>query len=138
MESTGNTFYVEILTPEKKFFWGDIETIIVRTPLGEMGILKGHIPMVVIIDIGTVRIKKDGQWIEAALSEGFMEVKQDKAVILVDTAEWPDEIDINRAKAAKDRAAERLLRKLNQTEYIQSKAAMARAMARLQVKKNMH
>lgn len=131
-----STFYIEILTPERKFFWGDVETIIVRTPLGEMGVLKGHIPMVVVIAIGTIRIKKNDQWFEAVLSEGFMEVKQDQAIILVDTAEWPDEIDINRAKAAKARAEERLLRKRNQTEYVQSKAALARAMARLRVKRH--
>ncbi len=98
-----STFYVEILTPERKFFWGDVETIIVKTPTGEMGILKGHIPTVVVIDIGSIKIKKNGKWFEAVLSEGFMEVKQDQAIILVDTAEWPDEIDINRAKAAKAR-----------------------------------
>lgn len=132
-----STFYIEILTPDRKFFWGDVETIIVKTPSGELGVLKGHIPMVVVIDIGTIKIKKDGKWIDAVLSEGFMEVKQDSAIILVDTAEWPDEIDVNRAKAAKERAAERLLRRKNQTEYVQSKAAMARAMARLKVKKDL-
>lgn len=130
-----STFYLEILTPEKKFFWGDVESIIVKTPTGEMGVLKGHVPMVVVIDIGTIKIKKDDTWIEAVLSEGFMEVKQDTAIILVDTAEWPDEIDINRAKAAKERAAERLMRRMNKEEYVQSKAALARAMARLKVKK---
>ncbi|GAE87271.1 F0F1 ATP synthase subunit epsilon [Acetivibrio straminisolvens] len=129
-----STFYVEILTPERKFFWGDVETIIVKTPTGEMGILKGHIPTVVVIDIGTIKIKKDGKWFEAVLSEGFMEVKQDQAIILVDTAEWPDEIDVNRAKAAKARAEERLQRQRSEAEYIQSKAALARAMARLKVK----
>lgn len=129
-----STFYVEILTPERKFFWGDVETIIVKTPTGEMGILKGHIPTVVVIDIGLIKIKKDGKWFEAVLSEGFMEVKQEQAIILVDAAEWPDEIDINRAKAAKARAEERLQRQRSQTEYVQSKAALARAMARLKVK----
>ncbi|HOQ37170.1 MAG TPA: ATP synthase F1 subunit epsilon [Acetivibrio sp.] len=129
-----STFYVEILTPERKFFWGDVEAIIVKTPTGEMGILKGHIPMVVFIDTGIIKIKKDDKWIEAVLSEGFMEVKRDRTVLLVDTAEWPDEIDVNRAQAAKRRAEERLLRRMNRTEYIQTKAALARAMARLKVK----
>ena len=128
-----STFYVEILTPERKFFWGDVEAIIVKTPTGEMGILKGHIPMVVFIDTGIIKIKKDDKWIEAVLSEGFMEVKRDRTVLLVDTAEWPDEIDVNRAQAAKRRAEERLLRRMNRTEYIQTKAALARAMARLKV-----
>jgi F-type H+-transporting ATPase subunit epsilon len=126
-----DTFYIEILTPERKFFWGDVESVIVKTPTGEMGILKDHMPIVVLIDTGAIQIKKDGEWFEAVLSQGFMEVKQNKAVILVDTAEWPDEIDMNRAKAAKERAEERMLRKLNHTEYIRSKAALERAMARL-------
>lgn len=126
-----DTFYIEILTPDRKFFWGDVESVIVKTPTGEMGILKDHMPLVVLIDTGAIRIKKDGEWIEAVLSQGFMEVKQNKTIILVDTAEWPDEIDINRAKAAKERAEERMLRKVSQVEYIQSKAALERAMARL-------
>lgn len=126
-----SSFYIEILTLDRKFFWGEVESLIVKTPSGEMGILKDHMPIVTAIDIGAVKIKKNGNWIEAVLGQGFMEVKQNKVVILVDTAEWPDEIDINRAKAAKDRAEERMRRKTSQAEYIQSKAALARAMARL-------
>lgn len=126
-----NAFYIEILTPDRKFFWGDVESLIIKTPSGEMGILKDHMPIVVIIDVGTVKFKKDGNWIEAVLGQGFMEVKQNQAIILVDTAEWPDEIDLNRAKAAKDRAEERIRRQTSQAEYVQSKAALARAMARL-------
>lgn len=126
-----DTFYIEILTPDRKFFWGDVESLVVNTPSGGIGILKDHMPIVTLIDVGDIKIKKDNNWIEAVLGQGFMEVKQNRAIILVDTAEWPDEIDINRAKAAKDRAQERILRQASQTEYIQSKAALARAMARL-------
>ena len=125
------TFYIEILTPDRKFFWGDVESVIVKTPTGELGILKDHMPLVVLIDIGPIKIKKDGEWFEAVLCQGFMEVKQNRAIILVDTAEWPDEIDMNRANAARERAEERILRKVSQVEYIQSKAALERAMARL-------
>jgi F-type H+-transporting ATPase subunit epsilon len=107
--------------------------VILKTPEGEMGILKDHTPMVVAVSIGPIRIQKDGEWLEAVLSEGFMEIKQDKTVVLVDTAEWPNEIDINRAKAAKERAEERLQRQLSQAEYVRSKAALAKAMARLRV-----
>ncbi|AEV67043.1 ATP synthase F1 subunit epsilon [Acetivibrio clariflavus] len=126
-----NTFYVEILTPDRKFFWGDVESIIINTPSGQIGILKDHMPMVALVEVGIVKIKKDGNWLEAVLGQGFMEVKQNRTIILADTAEWPDEIDINRAKAAKERAMERILRRENQTEYIRSQAALARAMARL-------
>jgi len=125
------TFYLEILTPDRKFFWGEVESLIVNTPSGQIGILKDHMPIVAVVEVGIVKIKKDGNWLEAVLGQGFMEVKQNRTVIIADTAEWPDEIDINRAKAAKERAMERILRRENQTEYIRSQAALARAMARL-------
>ena len=128
-------FHLEIVTPERKFFSGNVEMVILKTPEGEMGILKDHMPMVVAVAIGPIRIKKDGQWLEAVLTEGFMEIKQDKTVILADTAEWPDEIDVNRAEAAKQRALERLQRQLSEAEYIRSRAALARALARLKVGK---
>lgn len=126
-----DTFYIEILTPDRKFFWGDVESVILNTPSGEIGILKDHMPMVAVVDVGSIKLKKNGDWIEAVLGQGFMEVKHNRTIILVDTAEWPDEIDLNRANAAKERAQERIIRQANQTEYIQSKAALARAMARL-------
>lgn len=128
-----NTFYLEIVTPERNFFSGDVEMVILRTPEGEMGILPGHMPMVVVVDIGPLRIKKDGEWLEAALTEGFMKIKQDHTIMLTDTAEWPNEIDINRAKAAKERAEERLHRQTSQLEYTRSQAALSRALARLKV-----
>ncbi len=126
-----DTFYLEILTPDRKFFWGEVESLIVNTPSGQIGILKDHMPIVAVVEVGIVKIKKDGNWLEAVLGQGFMEVKRNRTVIIADTAEWPDEIDINRAKAAKERAMERILRRENQTEYIRSQAALARAMARL-------
>jgi F-type H+-transporting ATPase subunit epsilon len=125
---------LEIATPDRIFFQGDIEMVIIKTPQGDMGILPGHVPMVVAVNVGPIMIKKDGEWLEAALSEGFIEIKQHKLVLLTDSAEWPNEIDENRAKAAKQRAEERLQKQLSQIEYVQSRAALARAMARLKVK----
>lgn len=130
-----NTFYIEIITPARTFYTGDVEMIILETPEGEMGVLKDHMPMIVAVAIGPVRILKDGEWLEAVLSEGFMEIMKDKTVILVDTAEWPNEIDINRAKAAEERARERLQSHLSRMEYMQSQAALQRALSRLKVSK---
>ncbi|MCX7749488.1 MAG: F0F1 ATP synthase subunit epsilon [Clostridia bacterium] len=130
-----STFHLEIVTPDRKFFSSEVEMAILKTTDGEMGILKGHTPMVVAVGIGPIRILENGQWIEAVLSEGFMEVLPDKTVILTDTAEWPEEIDVNRAMAAKTRAEERLQRQLAQVEFYRSRAALARAMARLKVAK---
>lgn len=126
-----STFNLEIITPEKKFFSDKVEMIILKTIGGEVGILPQHAPTVMTVAIGNIRIKQNGEWKEAVLTEGFMEVRQDETIILVDTAEWPGEIDVNRAKEAKERAEERLRRQTSQLEYIQSKAAVARAMERL-------
>ncbi len=128
-----NTFYIEIITPSRTFYTGDVEMIVLKTPEGEMGIMKDHMPMVVAVAIGPLRILKDGKWLEAVLSEGFMEIMRDKTVILTDTAEWPNEIDINRAKAAEERARERLQSQLSRVEYMQSQAALQRAITRLKV-----
>lgn len=128
-------FKLDIVTPERKFFSEEVEMVILKTLDGEMGVLKGHTPMVVVVDIGPVKIKKDEQWVEAVLGEGFMEVKRDYVVILTDTAEWPHEIDINRARKAKERAEERLQRQLNQIEFLSSRAALVRAMERLKISK---
>lgn len=128
-----NTFFLEIVVPDRKFFSDDVEELIVKTPEGEMGVLANHTPIVVAISIGPAKILKDGQWLEIFLSEGFMEILNNKAIILADTAEWPEEIDINRAKAAEERARERLQNKLSHAEYMSSQAALSRAMSRLKV-----
>ena len=128
------TFFLGIVTPTRKFFEEQVEMVIVKTPNGELGVLPGHIPCVAALEVGPVKIKRNGEWIEAVLSEGFMEITQRRSLIMADSAEWPDEIDENRANEAKQRAEERLQRQISRIEYVQSKAALARAMARLKVK----
>ncbi|ADL68434.1 F0F1 ATP synthase subunit epsilon [Thermoanaerobacterium thermosaccharolyticum] len=130
-----NKYHLEVLTPHRKFYDGDVEEIIVTTSVGEVGVQKGHIPMTVALGIGTLKIKNDNVWKEASISNGFMEVKQDNVVILADAAEWPEEIDIMRAEAAKQRAEERLRQKKSQHEYLLAKAALKRALVRMSVAK---
>ncbi len=125
------TFFLEVLTPERKFFSGEAECVIFKSSDGEMGVLAQHAPTVSAVSVGPLRINAQGKWIEAVVTEGFAKIMPDKVVILTDTAEYPEEIDINRAKAAKQRAEERLQKKLSQLEYMRSKTALARAMARL-------
>ena len=109
--------------------------VIVDSSDGQLGIMKGHIPMVALVAIGTLRIKQNGQWREASINEGFMEVRPDEVIILSHSVEWPEEIDEKRARAALERAQQRIRLRRSMKEYYQSKAAMARAMARLKVKK---
>jgi F-type H+-transporting ATPase subunit epsilon len=125
---------LEIITPTKTFFSGDVESLVITTPEGEIGVLSKHMPLVTVVSIGEIRIKINGEWREAAVSEGFMKIEHDKTIIFVDTAEWPEEIDTNRALAAAERARERLQGKLSRIEYTSSSAALQRAMSRLKVK----
>ncbi len=126
-----STFMLEVITPERNFFSGEAECVIFKSVDGEMGVLPMHAPTVTAVNVGPLKIKADGKWIEAVVTDGFAKIMPDKVVIMTDTAEYPEEIDVNRAKAAKQRAEERLQKQLSQLEYMRSKTALARAMARL-------
>ena len=133
-------FTLTISTPEKEFYSGDVESLIITTTEGKMGILPGHELMVVALDIAPIRFKvgespNDSQeeWREAALSGGFAEIKGSQVLIVADSAEWPEEIEVNRAMEAKKRAEDRLRAHLSEVEYLRSKIALRRALTRLEV-----
>ncbi|MBQ9066480.1 MAG: ATP synthase F1 subunit epsilon [Clostridia bacterium] len=128
-----STFFLVVKTPEKTFFSDVAEELVVETPQGQIGILPNHMPMVVSITAGAMKIKQDGVWKEAFLSDGFMDITQSMVVVLADTAEWPEEIDINRAKRAEQRALERLQGQLSHQDFVRSQAALQRALSRLKV-----
>ena len=129
-----NTFHLEIIVPDRAFYSEQVQELVVKTPGGEIGILRGHIPMVVAVSIGPVKVKKDDKWISAFVSEGFMQVTADKTVLLADSAEWPEEIDLERAKAAEKRAREYLANP-DDTDKSDSQAALQRALCRQKVSK---
>ena len=98
------------------------------------GVQPGHEPIVTAIEPGLVRFQADGTWNDVVVSDGFAEVMPDYVILLVSSAERPEEIDRARAERAKERAEERLRQKQSVREYHLSKAALARAMARLRVR----
>ena len=81
-------FAVKIVTPEKVFYEGQTEMIIVRTTQGDRGLLKNHRPLVAGLSDGTLKIKKEGKYKEAKVSGGFIQVEKEQAVILTESAEW--------------------------------------------------
>jgi len=133
-ESENSTFMVEIITPERKFFQREVQCVIVPAPDGELGILKGHAPTVAAISTGLIKIKYEDKWIEAYTSEGFLEVRSDETIILSQEVEWPDEIDIKRARAEKERAEERLRQAESMRQYRESRISLTRELVKLQVK----
>ena len=130
-----HTFYLEIITPERQFYIGPAEALILPAVDGEMGIYPGHEPVVTVIEPGELRYKTEGRWEPAAVGSGFAEIKPDYVILLVGFAEHPEEIARKRAEAAKKRAEECLRQKQSIHEYYHSKAALARAMARLKTRR---
>lgn len=109
MADAGKNFRLKIISPDRVFYEDDVEMVELRTSEGEIGVLKGHIPLTAILVPGVLRIKGiPGGDKEAALHSGFVEVMPDRVTILAESCEWPEEIDLNRAKEAQIRAERRL------------------------------
>lgn len=130
-QTSPRTFYLEILTPERQFYIGMAESLIMPVVDGLYGVEAGHDPVVTALEPGELKFKVDGEWKVAVISDGFAEIKPHYTILLASSAEWPEEIDEKRAQAAKERAEERMRQKRSIQEYYQSKAALARATARL-------
>lgn len=130
------TLYIEIEACNRHFYEGACESLILPTIDGEYGVLCGHEPVVMAVNAGEARLKVDGQWKKAFLGEGFAEILPTGVILLVDTAEWEEEIDIRRAEEAMARAKERMRQKQSVFEYHNSKADLARAIARLHVRRH--
>ncbi len=127
-----STFYLEMLSPEDIFFSGNAQQIILPAIDGSHGILPGHEPMVTVITAGELRFQDEkGEWHMAVITDSCVEIMPERVILLAASIERPEEIDINRALAAKRRAAERLRQKQSQQEYYQTQAALSRALARL-------
>ena len=125
------TFYLEIITPDRQFYIGPAQSMILPIQDGQYGVLPGHEASVTAITPGDLRFQVDGEWRTAVVSSGFAEITPDYTIVLASAAERPEEIDLIRAREAQERAAERLRHKQSLQEYYNSKAALARAMARL-------
>ena len=125
---------VHIVTPEKEFYSAKVDRMSFRTTEGDMGVLYDHIPVIATLTSGIAIFKIGKDVYEAVLHNGFAEVGEESVNILTDAAEWADEIDIDRAKSAKERA-ERRLEELTQPEevVIQSESSLMRAIARIEV-----
>ena len=126
-------FQLDILTPEHAFYSGPTEGVAVTTPDGELCVLARHAPLVTPLEIGSIRLHLDGQWKEAFISEGFMEVGHSRTVIFTQACEWPENIDARRAEEAEQRQRELLRQRTSIREQKSSQIALARAMARLRV-----
>ncbi len=126
-------FKLEIYTPDKLFFDGETENLIVRTTVGDKGILAHHEDYVAALPIGKMKVKTDGGFRTAAISEGTIKVSRDKTVVLVQSCEWADEIDVDRAKTAKAKAEERMKQaEKDDKAYLLAEYKLKRAINRIE------
>ena len=128
-----NLFKLRIITPDRVFYEGEVSMVEFNTTEGEIGIYKKHVPTTVIISPGILTITEEEETKEAALHAGFAETLQDEVVILAEIIEWPEEIDLERAEAAKARAEERLRSKTPETDLMRVQTSLQRALARIHV-----
>jgi len=125
-------FRFEIITPERVFYSDDIDMLTFNTKAGEIGILADHSPMLIANVVCTLKIKKDEKEELASIGEGFFEIMADGVTAIVDTAEWPEEIDVDRAVRARDRAEELLRTQKHDLEMeMMLKASIERANTRI-------
>jgi F-type H+-transporting ATPase subunit epsilon len=125
---------LEIVTPEKMAFSGNVEEVTIPGTEGEFGVLRGHEAFLSSVDIGELNFIQDSKKIYYSVNTGYAEVTGNKVTILIETAERADHIDKDRAQKAKDNAESRLSQiNKDDVEYEIMRAALARAIARLSV-----
>ncbi len=130
-------FHLQIITPEKTFFDEDVQMVVVKATDGEVGILADHEPTVISLVEDAIRIQyPDGHWRNAATSKGFVTINREEVLVLFQTIEWPEDIDMVHAQRNKELAEERLRQHQSMNEYYLSRAMLARAMVRLRVGSN--
>jgi F-type H+-transporting ATPase subunit epsilon len=129
-----STLLLEVVTPERIVYSQQADMVIVKGAEGELGILPNHIPLVTPLKIAPVRVKKSGgQEDLIAVHGGFIEVRKEKVVVLAEAAELPEEIDVDRARAAKERAERRLSEKAENIDFTRAQIALQKAINRLRV-----
>jgi F-type H+-transporting ATPase subunit epsilon len=125
---------LEIVTPEKMAFSGNIEDVTIPGSEGEFGVLRGHAALLSSVDIGELSFTKDNKKTFYAVNTGYAEVTGSKVTLLVETAERSDMIDTERAKRAKEMAEGKLAKmSKDDVEFELARIALARAITRLNV-----
>jgi F-type H+-transporting ATPase subunit epsilon len=128
-----STTHLEIITAEQVVFSEDVNAVIAPGVEGVLGILPHHAPLMTMLQPGELVIRKEQEEIFFCVTGGFLEVRPDKVIILADASESCEEIDIERAEAAKKRAQERLQTRPAGVDQARAEAALRRSIIRLKV-----
>jgi len=125
---------LDLVTPAKQVLSAEVDEIVAPGSLGQFGVLPGHTPMLTILQVGELSYRQGDQLHYVAVNWGYLEIENDHVVVLVETAEIEDEIDLDRARKALDRA-EKVLAELSpeDKEFLARQGALQRALVRIQV-----
>lgn len=128
-------FKLHVITPERRFYDGEASMVELSTTEGDIGVYRNHIPLTAIVAPGVLKIHEEGGVKEAALMSGFIEILPERITIMAEVAEWPDEIDANRAEEARIRAERRLKEESGEIDTMRAELALRRALVRLSLRK---
>ena len=128
-----DTFKLEIVTPEKKVVDTSAEEVQIPGTNGYLGVLPGHAPLITELAVGEITYRENSVEVRLAVAWGFAEVLPNKVTILAESAERPSEIDVDRARKAKQRAEQRLASGDTTVDVDRALDALHRAEARLDV-----
>lgn len=129
-----SNFHLKVTTSSGVFYDGECESLVIPTEDGEYGILANHESVVIGVIVGQMRYKIDSEWKYVVTGQGFARSLNNEIILVLDSAERPEDVDINRAIEAKKRAEERMALKKSRQEYYRGRLAMTRAMERIKIK----
>ena len=129
------SFALEIVTPERVVYSGQVTSLQVPGSEGSFGVLTGHMPLLTSLQMGALRFAEEGGGeVQMAVSGGFTEVGREQVTVLAETAERAEGLDVQRAESARQRAVERLTRRHEEeVDVARAQMALSRAINRLKV-----
>lgn len=131
--------HLDIVTPERRLYTGDVDEVVLPGSEGELGILPHHAPLVSLLGSGVLRLKRGGEEEAFAIFGGFLQVRPDRVMVLAETADMASEIDLERAQRAR-REAERVVEAglTEPADLARARAALQRALIRIRVAERHH
>ncbi|MBI5197873.1 MAG: F0F1 ATP synthase subunit epsilon [Nitrospirae bacterium] len=129
---------LDVVTAERPVFSDEADFVMAPGSMGELGILPKHAPLLTTLEVGEIRVRKDGEEYSIFTSGGFMEVLPDRITILANTAERAEDIDEARAMESRQRAEALMSTKVTAVEMATAEAALRRAAIRLKIAKRKH
>jgi F-type H+-transporting ATPase subunit epsilon len=133
-----HTLDLIIVTPQRSVVQEQVDELQIPGAEGYLGILPGHAPLFSELKVGEVGYRKGDRWFFLAVAWGFVEVQSDQVRLLAETAERAQEIDLQRAMRAKERAEERIARGGDDIDFARALVALERALVRIQVSRKTH